>query len=96
MIRRAFPAEVTNGQLRFHTSLQDLEGRRVMVELNECESPSSQWPILTPEVSLDDVSDLDQNVEFQRPFQREALRFMVNDAGKLKPTVILPGEGFDD
>ncbi len=33
MVRRVFPAEVTNGQIRFQESLSDLEGRRVWVTL---------------------------------------------------------------
>ncbi len=35
MVRRAFPAEVTNGQLCFQESLADLEGQRVMVTLDD-------------------------------------------------------------
>ena len=85
MVRRAFPAEVTNGQLRFQASLSDLEGRRVMVVLDECESPSKQWPRLTPEPLDEDVLDADQDVNFQRPFRWETVAASVGDSGKMPP-----------
>ena len=96
MIRRAFPAEVTNGQLRFQASLTDLEGRRVMVVLDECDSPSNQWPRLTPDVLSDDESNADQDLDFQRPFQWETVAVSVSDGGKLPPCLILPEDGSDD
>lgn len=92
MIRRAFPAEVTNGQLRFQASLTDLEGRRVMVVLDECESSSKQWPRLTPEPLTDDELGADQDVNFQRPFRWETVTASFRDVGKLPPCLILPAE----
>ena len=44
MVRRAFPAEVTNGQLCFQVSLADLEGQRVMVTLDDDQAS----PVLQP------------------------------------------------
>ena len=59
MVRRAFPAEVTNGQLRFDEPLTDLEGRRVMVVLDECEFPSQPRPRLTPNpLSVEEVEPI--------------------------------------
>ncbi len=90
MIRRTFPAEVTNGQLRFQESLTDLEGRRVMVVLDECESPSKQWPRLTPDVLTAEKLDVEQPVNFQRPFLWETMTASISDGGKLPPCLILP------
>ena len=73
MIHRAFPAEVTNGQLRFQASLTDLEGRRVMVVLDDCESPSSQWPRLTPDALTAEELDSEKDVNFKRPFRWETV-----------------------
>ena len=86
MIHRTFPAEVTNEQLRFQASLTDLEGQRVMVVLDDCESPSSQWPRLTPEALTDDDElDAEQDVNFQRPFRWETAVVSVCDGGRLPP-----------
>ncbi len=90
MIHRAFPAEVTNGQLRFQASLTDLEGRRVMVVLDDCVSPSSQWPRLTPGPMSDTETDVEHEIDFQRPFRWETLAVAVSDGGKLAPCLILP------
>ena len=90
MIRRTFPAEVTNGQLRFQASLTDLEGRRVMVVLDECESPSKQWPRLAPGPLADDEFDTEQDVNFQRPFRWETVGVSVSDGGNLRPCLALP------
>ncbi len=92
MIRRAFPAEVTNGQLRFQASLTDLEGRRVMVVLDDCESSSSQWPQLTSGPMADDEIDIEHEIDLQRPFSWETVAVTVSDGGKLPPCVILPEE----
>ena len=85
MIRRAFPAEVTNGQLRFQASLTDLEGRRVMVVLDDCESPSSKWPRLTPGPMAEDDFDIEHEIDLQRPFRWETVAVAVRDGGKLSP-----------
>ena len=57
MVRRAFPAEVTNGQLCFHESLADLEGRYVWVTLLDCddetEVDTAQKPPKRDSVSSD-------------------------------------------
>ncbi len=71
MVRRAFPAEVTNGQLRFQESLADLEGQRVIVVLDECESPSKQWPRLTPTIPPIDEMDIEKDVSFRIPFRHD-------------------------
>ena len=90
MIRRAFPAEVTNGQLRFQASLTDLEGRRVMVVLDDCESPSSQWPRLTPRPMSGPEVDVEHEIDSQKPYYWETVAVAVNDGGKLSPCLILP------
>ena len=92
MVRRTFPAEVTNGQLRFQESLVDLEGRRVMVVLDECESPSNLWPKLTPEALTAEELTAEQEVNFQRPFRRKTIAATVTDCGRLPPCLILPEE----
>ena len=48
MVRRAFPAEVTNGQLCFRESLADLEGQRVMVVLDDYQASPVQQPCDAP------------------------------------------------
>lgn len=96
MIRRAFPAEVTNGQLRFQASLTDLEGRRVMVVLDDVESPSSQWPRLTPEPTAGDEIDIEHEIVLQRPFRWEAVTVAVSDCGNLSPCLILPEDDSND
>ena len=90
MIHKTFPAEVANGQLHFQASLTDLEGRRVMVVLDECESPSKPWPRLTPEPLTDEELDVEQDVNFQRPFRWETVAASIRDGGKLLPCLILP------
>ena len=95
MVRRAFPAEVTNGQLRFQESLADLEGRRVLVVLDDCEAPlptTNSSPRLTPDpVSAEEfVPEYDLN--FERPFRRKKVVGTVYDGGRLRPTLILPEE----
>ncbi len=94
MVRRAFPAEVTNGQLRFQESLTDLEGQRFMVVLDECELPPKQWPRLTPEPLADDELDAEQDVNFQRPFLWETVAVAVRDGGRLPPCLILSENDF--
>ncbi len=92
MVRRAFPAEVTNGQLRFQESLSDLEGRRVLVVLDEYESPSKVLPRLTPDPLTVEELDVEQEVNFERPFRRRKVTATVRDGGRLQPTLILPEE----
>ncbi len=48
MVRRAFPAEVTNGQLCFQESLADLEGQRVLVTLDEYQASPVRQPCGAP------------------------------------------------
>lgn len=96
MIHRTFPAEVTNGQLRFQASLRDLEGRRVMVVLDECESPSDVWLRLTPDPLIDDVLSSELDVGILRPFRRDDVTVAVRDGSKLSPCVILPEEDSND
>jgi len=96
MVHRAFPAEVTNGQLRFQESLADLEGRRVLVVLDEYESPSKPWPRLTPDpLSLDEL-DIEHDVSFRMPFQWEPIKATVVDGGPLRPSLIVPEEISDE
>ena len=85
MIHRTFPAEVANGQLRFQASLTDLEWRRVMVVLDECESPSKAWPRLTPGPLVDDEVETEQDVNFQWPFRWVTAVVSVSDGGRLPP-----------
>ena len=95
MVRRAFPAEVTNGQLQFQESLADLEGRRVLVVLDECEAPtptSKPWPRLTPEPMTAEELVPEQDLNFERPFRRKKVTATVRDGGRLQPTLILPEE----
>ena len=92
MVRRAFPAEVTNGQLRFQESLVDLEGRRVMVVLDDLPTKVEGLPRLTPDpVQFDDM-DIEQDVSFRMPFRWEKVTATVKDGGPLRPCVILPEE----
>lgn len=95
MIQKTFPAEVTNGQLRFQASLADLEGRRFVVILDECETPLDEWPRLTPEPLTDDDLDAEPDVNFQRPFDWQTVTVSVGDGGKLPPCLILPEECSD-
>ena len=96
MVRRAFPAEVANGQLCFQASLMDLEGRRVMVVLDDYETASPQWPKLTPAPLADDELNPEQDVDFQRPFRWETVAVSVIDGGKLAPCLILPEDDFNE
>lgn len=96
MVRRAFPAEVTNGQLRFQESLSDLEGRRVMVVLDECELPSKARPKLTPDALTAEEMPAEQDLDFERPFRRKTISATVIDGGRLRPCVILPEEIADE
>ena len=97
MARRTFSAEVTNGQLRFQESLVDLEGRRVLVVLDDFPTKVENRPRLTPDpVQIDDL-DIEQDVPpFQRPFRWEAVNAVVKDSGPLRPCLILPEELPDD
>lgn len=97
MVRRAFPAEVTNGQLRFQESLVDLEGRRVMVVLDDLPTKDENRPRLTPDpVQIDDM-DVEQDVPpFRRPFRWKTVNAVVKDGGPLRPCLILPEELPDD
>lgn len=93
MVRRAIPAEVTNGQLRFQESLSDLEGRRVwLVVLDEDELPSKEVPRLTPSPLTVDELEVEQELDFERPFRWEKVKGTVRDVGRLPPTLILPEE----
>jgi hypothetical protein len=80
MVRRAFPAEVTNGQLRFQESLADLEGRRVMVVLNECEAASNQPPQLVPDARVIDEMEIEKDVSFRMPFRWEPVKAAYREA----------------
>ena len=90
MIRRAFPADVMNGQLRFQESLADLEGRRVLVVLDECETASNQWPQLVPDARAIDEKDVEKDVSFHMPFRWEPVKATVTDKGALRPCLIVP------
>ncbi len=100
MVRRAIPAEVTNGQFRFHESIADLEGRRVLlVVMDEEESqlkPSKSLPRLTPEPMTAEELVPEQDVDFERPFRRKRITATVRDGGRLPPTLILPEEYVDE
>ena len=98
MVRRAFPAEVTNGQLRFQESLSDMEGRRVrvLVVLDESDSTTKAWPRLTPEPMTAEELVPDQDVDFERPFRWKKVTGVVRDAGRLQPTLILPEDDSHD
>ena len=74
MVRRTFLAEVTNGQLRFQESLVDLEGRRVMVVLDDLPTKVEGLPRFTPDpVQFDDM-DIEQDVSFRMPFRWEKVK----------------------
>ncbi len=96
MVRRAFPAEVTNGQLRFQESLADLEGRRVLVMLDEYEPTKKEWPRLTPDPLTLDELDIEHDVSFRMPFRWEPVEATVVDAGPLRPSLIVPEEFADE
>ena len=96
MVRRAFPAEVTNGQLRFHESLADLEGRRVLVVLDEYESATKPLPRLTPDPMTLDELDIEHDVSFRMPFHWEPVQATVVDGGPLRPSFIVPEELSDE
>lgn len=97
MVRRAIPAEVTNGQFRFRESIADLEGRRVMlVVMEENDSTEKDLPRLTPEPMTADELVPDQDVDFERPFRWEKVTGIVRDAGRLQPTLILPEDDSHD
>ncbi len=92
MVRRTFPAEVTNGQLRFQESLVDLEGRRVMVVLDDLPAKDENRHRLSPDpVQFDDL-DIERAVSFRMPFRWETVNAVVKDGGPLRPCVILPEE----
>ena len=90
MICRAFPAEVTNGQLRFQASMTDQERRHVRVVLDECDPSSKRWPRLAPEPLVDDKFDTEQEVNFQRPFRWETVGVSVSGGGNLPPCLAQP------
>lgn len=95
MVRRAFPAEVTNGQLRFQESLSDLEGQRVLVVLDdECDAPlpTNSCPRLTPDPMSAEEIVPEYDLNFERPFRRKRIVGTVYDGGRLQPTLILPEE----
>ncbi len=99
MVRRAFPAEVTNGQLRFQESLADLEGRSVRVlVVMEDDSPSSttSWPQLTPDPPTFDELDIERDVSFRMPLEWEPLTATIVEDGPLRPSLIVPEEILDD
>ena len=96
MVRRAFPAEVTNGQLSFQESLVDLEGRRVMVFLDVCEPPPNVRTKLTPDALTAEEMPAEQDLDFERPFRRKIISATVIDGGRLRPCVILPEEIADE
>ncbi len=90
MIHRPFPAEVTNGQLRFDESLTDLEGRKVMVVLDVRDSSGVTMPRLSPSPMCDEVSEIDEPVDFERPFRRQVINTPIRDGGRLPPCLIFP------
>ena len=90
MIHRPFPAEVTNGQLRFDESLADLEGRKVIVVLDVSEPSTTHLPRLSPSPMCDEVSEIDEPVDFERPFRRQIINATIRDGGRLSPCLIFP------
>ena len=59
-----------------------------MVVLDDCDSPSNQWPRLTPRPVADDELDTEQDVNFQRPFHWETFAVSVCDGGNLSPCLM--------
>ena len=94
MFRKAFAADVANGQLRFKESLADLEGQRVLVTVQSCPSENGtdvRLP-LEPNIQALDGLDIEQDVSFRMPFRWEVVTALVTDAGPLRPCLILPDE----
>ena len=94
MVRRAFPAEVTNGQFRFHESIADLEGRRVLLVVmdDDSTSPTMSWPQLTPDPPTFDEFDIERDVSFRMPLEWEPITANIVDDGPLRPSLIVPEE----
>lgn len=89
MSRRRFAAQVMNGQLRFQESLVELEGRRVLVVLDD-EPTITEWPPLTPNTRSVDEAEIEKDVSFRMPFQWEPVKAKVTDRGPLRPCGIVP------
>lgn len=98
MLRKAFAAEVANGQLRFRESLADLEGQRVLVTLGLYPQPdaSEERLPLSPNPRPSDGLDIERDVNFRMPFRWETVTASVADAGSLRPCLILPEESTDE
>lgn len=92
MVRKAFAANVANGQLCFRESLADLEGQRVLVTLGQYpqQDASEDRLPLSPNPQPSDEMDIEQNVSFRMPFRWETVTASVADAGSLRPSLILP------
>jgi len=82
MLRKAFAADVANGQLHFWESLADLEGQRVLVTLGQYphQDRSDERLPLSPNSQPSDGLDIEQDVSFRMPFRWETVAASVADA----------------
>ncbi len=96
MIHRVFSAEVQNGQLRFDESLADLEGHRGRVVLDDDQAANSELPLLCPSPMCDEVLNIDEPVDFERPFRRQVIVTPIRDGGRLTPCLIFDEEAHDE
>lgn len=96
MIHRVFSAEVQNGQLRFDESLADLEGHRVRVVLDDGQATNRELRRLCPSPMCDEVSEIDEPVDFERPFRRQVIVTPIRDGARMPPCLIFDEEDQDE
>jgi hypothetical protein len=88
MIHRVIPAIVKDGQFHIQESLSELEGREVMLRVEDPTVTVSELPRLQPSPFHDD--DVEIELFIHSPFRRDVVTGVVRDGGRLAPCLIFP------
>ena len=91
---KTFPAQISNGELLFQQTLDDLEGQRVLVTLMT--DPSSMTDETPDDAQIPEWMSVEREVVFRMPYQWQPVRWNTIEAGMITPSVILPEELLDE